>query len=284
MNIGIMQGRLGPPEGGRFQSFPRSGWRREIELAAAAGLDCIEWIDDEFGLGENPLWSRSGLVELRALSARHGVAVRSVCADWFMENPLLRCEETEKRARVARLCQLITIGGELDIERIVIPFVDNSRIEGDDDAQAVVRTLLEVEPVARTSGVELHLETALAPRRFAALLDRLPPATFRVNYDSGNSSSLGYSPTEEFAAYGPRVGSVHIKDRLRGGGTVALGTGDADFPALFRALAAHQYRGDYILQAARGEPGDEVELARRNRAFVERAAGAVEFDSLGSAT
>jgi hexulose-6-phosphate isomerase len=275
MNIGIMQGRLGPPEGGRFQSFPRSGWRREIELAAAAGLDCIEWIDDEFGLGENPLWSSSGLVELRALSTRHGVAVRSVCADWFMENPLLRCEEMEKRARVARLCQLIAIGRELGIERIVIPFVDNSRIEGDDDVQAVVRTLLEVEPVARTSGVELHLETALAPRPFAALLDRLPPATFRVNYDSGNSSSLGYSPTEEFAAYGPRVGSVHIKDRLRGGGTVALGTGNTDFPALFRALAAHQYRGDFILQAARGQPGDEVELARRNRAFVERAAGAV---------
>jgi L-ribulose-5-phosphate 3-epimerase len=274
MKIGIMQGRLVPPEGGRFQSFPRSGWRREIEFAAVAGLDCIEWIDDQFGIGENPLWSSSGLAELRALSTRHGVAVRSVCADWFMENPLLRCGEIERRTGVARLCQLIAIGGEFGIARIVIPFVDNSRIEGDDDVQAVVRTLLEVEPAARTSGVELHLETALAPRPFAALLDRLPPTTFRVNYDSGNSSSLGYSPTEEFAAYGPRVGSVHIKDRLRGGGTVALGTGDADFPALFRALAAHQYRGDFILQAARGQAGDEVELARRNRAFVERAAEA----------
>ena len=63
MNIGIMQGRLVPPEGGRFQSFPREGWRREFELAAAAGLDCIEWIDDEFGGGENPLWTDFGLAE-----------------------------------------------------------------------------------------------------------------------------------------------------------------------------------------------------------------------------
>jgi hexulose-6-phosphate isomerase len=274
MNIGIMQGRLVPPEGGRFQSFPRAGWRREIELAAAAGLDCIEWIDDEFGVGENPLWASSGLAELRALSTRHGIAVRSVCADWFMENPLLRCGESDRRARVARLCQLISCCGEAGIERIVVPFVDNSRIEGDDEVHAVVRTLLEAEPSARSTGVELHLETALAPRPFSELLELLPPATFRVNYDSGNSSSLGYSPTEEFAAYGPRVGSVHIKDRVRGGGTVALGTGDADFPALFRALTAHQYRGNFILQAARGESGDEVELARRNRAFVERAAEA----------
>ena len=149
MKIGIMQGRLVPPEGGRFQSFPRSGWRREIEFAAVAGLDCIEWIDDQFGIGENPLWSSSGLAELRALSTRHGVAVRSVCADWFMENPLLRCGEIERRTGVARLCQLIAIGGEFGIARIVIPFVDNSRIEGDDDVQAVVRTLLEVEPAAR---------------------------------------------------------------------------------------------------------------------------------------
>src|SRR5664280_197566 len=270
MNIGIMQGRLVPPEGGRFQSFPRAGWRREIELAVAAGLDCIEWIDDEFGLGENPLWASSGLAELRALSTRHGIAVRSVCADWFMENPLLRCGESDRLARVARLCQLIRCCGEAGIERIVVPFVDNSRIEGDEEVHAVVRTLLEAEPSARSTGVELHLETALAPRPFSELLELLPPATFRVNYDSGNSSSLGYSPTDEFAAYGPRVGSVHIKDRVRGGGTVALGTGDTDFPALFRALATYQYQGDFILQAARGESGDEVELARRNRAFVER--------------
>ena len=36
----------------------------------------------------------------------------------------------------------------------------------------------------------------------------------KVNYDSGNSASLGYDPTDEFAAYGERVGSVHIKDRV----------------------------------------------------------------------
>ena len=65
----------------------------------------------------------------------------------------------------------------------------------------------------------------------------------KVNYDSGNSSSLGYHPRDEFAAYGCRVGSVHIKDRVRGGGTVPLGTGNADFPALFAALKKIAYRG-----------------------------------------
>jgi hexulose-6-phosphate isomerase len=97
----------------------------------------------------------------------------------------------------------------------------------------------------------------------------LPHPSIKVNYDSGNSSSLGYRPAEEFAAYGKRVGSVHIKDRVCGGGTVPLGEGDADFPALFEALRRVEYRGDFILQVARGPEGDEVAWARTNRAFVE---------------
>jgi L-ribulose-5-phosphate 3-epimerase len=61
---------------------------------------------------------------------------------------------------------------------------------------------------------------------------------------------------------------VHIKDRVRGGSTVPLGTGDTDFKALFGCLEAVAYRGDFVLQVARGEPGDEVPWARRNREFV----------------
>jgi hexulose-6-phosphate isomerase len=90
----------------------------------------------------------------------------------------------------------------------------------------------------------------------------------KVNYDSGNSSSLGYAPREEFAAYGERVGSVHIKDRLLGASTVPLGTGDADFPALAEGLKKVDYKGDFILQVARGASEDEVAWARRNREFV----------------
>jgi hexulose-6-phosphate isomerase len=96
-----------------------------------------------------------------------------------------------------------------------------------------------------------------------------------VNYDSGNSASLGYEVTRELAAYGTRIGSVHIKDRIHGGGTVPLGTGDADLPALFSGLAGLRYEGDYVLQVARGSDGNEVEWARQNRAFLVRQLGGV---------
>jgi hexulose-6-phosphate isomerase len=92
----------------------------------------------------------------------------------------------------------------------------------------------------------------------------------KVNYDTGNSGSLGYRPTEEFAAYGSRIGSVHVKDRILGGGSVPLGNGSTDFPTVFEGLRKVDYCGDFTLQAARGQPGDEVKWARKNLKFLRR--------------
>jgi len=41
---------------------------------------------------------------------------------------------------------------------------------------------------------------------------------------------------------------VHIKDRARGGGSKALGTGDANFQGFFPALLRAGFRGDFVLQ------------------------------------
>jgi L-ribulose-5-phosphate 3-epimerase len=47
-----------------------------------------------------------------------------------------------------------------------------------------------------------------------------------------------------------------------------LGSGDADFESLFKCLEDIAYRGDFVLQVARGTDGDEVAWARQNREFV----------------
>jgi hexulose-6-phosphate isomerase len=164
-------------------------------------------------------------------------------------------------------CRLLGIG------RVVIPFVDKSRIEDRDEEAQVISILRTLLPAAECNGIELHLETSLGPQAFANLLERCPHPLVRANYDSGNSASLGYRVSDEFAAYGHRIGSVHIKDRKLGGGTVPLGTGDADLPGLFRGLAALNYSGDYVLQLARSEPGQELPWIAQNLSWV---AGHVE--------
>ncbi|SDI27593.1 hexulose-6-phosphate isomerase [Pseudomonas flavescens] len=252
-----MQGRLSAPQDGRFQSFPRQSWQLEIERAAEIGLRGIEWIYDLFGEGANPLETAEGREGLRDLLARRGLSVVSICADYFMDRPLLRCSQAENVELIERLHWLLGICPELGVGRVVLPFVDASRIRDQAERDQVVANLRQVLPQAERHGVELHLETDLAPQAFRELLDLLDHPLVKVNYDAGNSASLGYRPADEFAAYGRRVGSVHIKDRRLGAGTVPLGQGDTDFPSLREQLIEYGYQGDFVLQVARGEAGDE---------------------------
>jgi L-ribulose-5-phosphate 3-epimerase len=263
-----MQGRLVPPEPGRFQAFPRDRWPDELELASHVPLSYIEWIYDLYGADVNPLVNDT--LKLRSLAAQCGVGIHSLCADYFMDLPFLRCTESECAARQESLHSLLHLANQVGIQRVVLPFVDASAMLTSEDRDTVVRVIKDALPAAAEVGVELHLETSLPPAEFADLLDRIPSSWVKVNYDSGNSSSLGFVPSDEFSAYGHRVGSVHIKDRIRGGGTVPLGSGDADFPQVFYELTKAGYTGEITLQVARSEPGREVEWARSNREFVSR--------------
>lgn len=265
-----MQGRLVPPEGTLYQCFPREQWKEEFPRAKAAGLDAIEWIYDVYAEDMNPIATDAGLEQMRALTKEHGIQTASCCADWFMERPLVKGSDADKAKSFERLTWLLGRLGKLKMQRVVLPFVDASKLETDADIDALVKVLEKALPASEATGVELHLETDLNPERFAALLARVPSKMVWVNYDSGNSSSLGYKPREEFGAYGARVGSVHIKDRVLGAKTVPLGTGDCDFDGLFESLKKFNYQRDFILQAARQENGGEVELARKNRAFADK--------------
>jgi L-ribulose-5-phosphate 3-epimerase len=267
---GIMGGRLVPPEDGRFQCFPREQWRAEFEHAANVPFDYIEWVYDLYGHDVNPLGNAAGIEELTKFTSSTGVGIRSVCADYFMDKPLVRCSPQELDERLQELARVLRNGRAVGVNRVVIPFVDASAIRSNDDAAAVQDALRAALPFAEETGIEIHLETSLEPAEFAKLLDRIPNPKLKVNYDSGNSASLGYSAAEEFAAYGSRIGSVHIKDRVLNGGTVPLGTGNADFAALFSCLEKIEYRGDFTLQVARRTAGDEVAWAKQNLALVRR--------------
>ncbi len=278
---GIMQGRLSPPEDNRFQSFPRGAWRDEFPRARAAGLDYIEWIHDAYGEGKdatgrvaNPIFSEEGLAELQALKTEYNIATPALCGDWFMDVPLLRCSPAERTRREAHLHQLIPIAQRIGAQRIVLPFVDNSKINGEYEKQIVLDVLKRALPIAADHDVELHLEADFGPAEFADFLNRIPHPALKVNWDSGNSSGLGFVASEEFAAYGDRIGSVHIKDRYRkpegGIETRPLGTGSANFDDVFASMKKIGYDGGVTLQVARGVPGDEVDFIRTQLEFVRR--------------
>jgi len=266
--IGIMQGRLVPPVDNTIYHFPRDTWTEEFELAAQANLDCIEWIYDLFGADVNPFSTGDGIKQIKLLSKQHHIKILSLCANCFMEKPLVRASTPELEERLGLMFWLLHRCQLMGINRIVLPFLDASKIDTDAEFESVIAVLKHVLKMAQETGVAIHLETSLVPSRFAELLAKLPSPMIKVNYDSGNSASLGYDPKDEFAAYGMRIGSMHIKDRIRAGGTVPLGTGDANFKVLSDHLKAIGYKGDFILEAARGTSGEEVLWAKRNREFI----------------
>ena len=279
---GIMQGRLAPPEDGRFQSFPRAAWREEFARAREAGLDYIEWIHDAYGEAKdpttgriaNPIFTPEGLAEFDALKAEHNIATPALCGDWFMDVPLIRCSPAERDRREQHLHDLIPIAKRIGATKIVLPFVDNSKINGEYEKQSVIAILKRALPIAEQHGVELHLEADFGPDEFADFLARLPHPMLKVNWDSGNSSGLGYIASDEFAAYGPRIGSVHIKDRYKkpegGVETRPLGTGSANFDDVFKAIRSIDYQGGVTLQVARGADNDEVNFIKGQLEFVKR--------------
>src|SRR5215469_11773543 len=172
--FGIMQGRLSPPEDGRFQSFPRNSWREEFSRTVDAGLDYIEWIFDGYGASVNPLGTQAGIVELNALKQQHQIDTPAVCADWFMEFPFLRCTAAVREAREEVLHRLVLLAAQIGATRLVIPIVDNSRIQTEADKDLILEVMDRALPVSERAGVELHLETDLNASDFYALLKHIP--------------------------------------------------------------------------------------------------------------
>lgn len=267
--IGVMQGRLSPPVGGRIQAFPVDTWREEFWRARAAGLAGIEWVYEAETEAANPLRTDEGVGEVRRLVEDSGIGVWSVCADYYMATRLVRRNGTLDEAAIEHLRWLVGRVSLLGLRYVVLPFVDASALRSPAEAVGLRAVLRAVLPAAERAGVELHLETDLEPGELVAMVEEIDHPLLRANYDTGNSAALGRDPREELAALGPWLGSVHVKDRLRGGGTVPLGSGAADFPTCFRLIATADYRGPFILQAARGQSADEVAWAIRNRRFVE---------------
>lgn len=268
-SIGIMQGRLSAPLSNTIQAFPVDTWREEFCLANQAGLACIEWIYEVSNSDKNPLNSLQGIQAIQALSKQWDVKIWSVCADYFMLEKLVELTGPNKK-NIDHLSWLIDQVSVLGAHHIVLPFVDSSSLNQLAHWDDVIVTLRLMATYAQTKNVELQLETDLSSADFLKLLKMIGHPNMKVNYDIGNSASLGFDPNEEFAAYGHLLGSVHVKDRKLHGTTVALGTGAANFADCFYHIYKSGYQGYLILQAARSSTVSEVELAIQNRIFVEQ--------------
>ena len=246
--ISIMQGRLLPRYKNKYQAFPVGYWQAEFHIAKELGFSGIEWIVDYNGWDQNPLLNSVGTQEIKLLSNSTGVCVLSVCADCFMEASFHSHHQSDSE-KILR--KLIDQAGLLGIRDIVIPCVDQSSLKSESDKKQLIHSISTVLKSTQSS-IKINLETDLNPRDFKQLLSQFDVPIY-VNYDTGNSASLGYNPEEEFSVYGHLISDLHIKDRLLNGGSVPLGSGDVQFDVIFQLLKEYSFSGTMVMQTARSD-------------------------------
>lgn len=264
--IGIMQGRLSPPVPGRLQAFPWSSWQEEFPHASSCGFDAIEWLFEEPRAADNPLWSASGRERIRQVIADTGIALRSVCADYFMAHPFFRASADERARSIEVLETLIVHAASVGIRTILVPVLETCEIRTPLEKGELLDALRQPLAIAHAEGVSIALETELPAGDYCALVEEAAHAALGIYYDAGNAAAKGYDLAADVRAIAPWLHGVHVKDRKRGGSSVPLGLGDADFGAFFAALMGIGYDRPVILQAASGN--DYLGLARGYASFV----------------
>jgi L-ribulose-5-phosphate 3-epimerase len=256
--LGVMQGRLVPKYKGRYQAFPIGYWKDEFIVAQECDLDLIEFILDFNDADENPLLKENGVEEIKSIIKKTGVSVQTICADFFMEVPFHSTDDVMVQASRKVMLKLLDNAKSLGVKDIVVPCVDQSKLDGQEATDRFVENLTPMVKIAEKYGINVSLETDLAPQPFIELLNRFNSSRVTVNYDIGNSAALGFDSDEELNAYGDRITDIHIKDRVLGGGPVVLGEGNADFEKFFTKLKELNYEGPFIMQAYRDEEGVSI--------------------------
>ncbi len=256
-----------PPAG-----FPDRRLGRGVRHARACGLDLIEWLfEAEDGRGhtyqENPLWNAAGRADIRRKVDETGVQVKTCCADYFMPHPFFRVTPAERSESIAVLNQLIANAAEVGIRSILIPVLEISEIRSPDEKALLLESLKRPLDLAAQKNICLGLETELPAVQYLALVEDAHKPALGVYYDTGNNAAQGHDIAADARLLGPRLVGIHVKDRKRGGSSVLLGQGDADFPAFFKVVMEAGYRGPVILQSAFG--ANYLEIASRHRQFVQ---------------
>ncbi|MCM1500213.1 MAG: sugar phosphate isomerase/epimerase [Clostridium sp.] len=272
VSIGIMQGRLTQALGRGIQFFPFEEWREEFEKAHRIGLNEIEWIFDYYNYQNNPLWTKEGQTEINNIIQNTGIKVHSICWDYFMRRPFYKCDPSIKETVLNEnkyiLKQVFEAMHEIGAGLIEIPLVDDSSLKAQAEKGEAVSFIQWACDNAAEYDIMVGLETDFPPGIFRDFLSQIGRDNIKANYDSGNSSGIGYDHREELLSLDQYVYNVHIKDRIKGNGTVKLGTGSADFDKVFGTLKEIGYHGSFILQAARGKDGEEEETIAEYIKFV----------------
>lgn len=254
--IGILQGRLTPSNGRGIQFFPFENWENEFELAKQIGFDCMELLN-EFQ-NNYPMYSQNGLQEIKKLAIASAIKIESVHGFY---------EKTE--SYVTKLKQLIRQSAFIGAKTILIPFFNENILKNKEDKDFARGQISKTLALCKKLNICLGVETEMEANKLLEFIKSFEHPCVGVYYDIGNMASMEVNIPREIKLFGEFIFGVHIKDRLANRGkTVPIGTGCADFKNTFIALKEIGYEKPFILQGARSDKTNDIELNKRYFNFV----------------
>ena len=262
--ISIIQGRLSPRPFPKLQVFPAKTWELEFNLAGQLGFYSIEWI---FCLAEyNPIWSAAGRKKIRELVSASGVQIKSICADYFLENPFFRGPDDIRKKNILIFMDLIRHSAEIGVQSILLPVLETSEIRNTEEHKLLLDAVGQSLPLLEEYGIKVGFETELPAQDYLKLVSALNSPRVGAYYDFGNCAAKGYDTTENINILKDKLINVHLKDRPVSGQSVYLGEGAANFKKALPKLIQQGFDGLFVLQPYFGE--DYLSDALRNKKYI----------------
>jgi L-ribulose-5-phosphate 3-epimerase len=265
--IGFMQGRLIKSEKKNvIQYFPSRNWKKELNLANSNKIKLIEWTVNIQNIKSNPLYSGKIYEVINELK-KNKIITRSVTCDFFMEKPFFKKKYFKNKDKYLNILKKIILNGnKVGIKYFVLPLVDNSSISNKFEELLLIR---EIKKILRFLQKKNYIifEIDYKPDQITNFVNKFKSKKVGINYDTGNSSALGYRIEDEIK-YFKYVKNIHIKDRFLNGSTVRLGKGNWEYKKFFKKIK-DIYNGNFILQTAPSNSNPLKEFLL-NKSFVDK--------------
>ena len=266
--LGFMQGRLVRDENRTIQSFPSKNWKKEFPKAYELGLKNMEWTIDRKNIFKNPLFSKNGVKVINKLKNKYSININSVTCDFFMQNPFFKIKNKKTSKKELNLIyKLIDFSNKVGIKYFIFPLVDNASLKNEEDELDLIKNLKQFSRNLLQNKQMILFESDYEPVKLKKFIKRFSSKCFGINYDLGNSASLGYKLKDE-KIYFDYVKNIHIKDRKFKGGTVRLGNGNVKFNQFIKYIKKIKFGGNLILQTARGK--NDFQEFEKNLNFLKK--------------
>ena len=89
-------------------------------------------------MNENPLVTKKGQDEIRAISKKYKIKIPSVTGDCFMQSPFWKEKGRDRLNLELDFIKIIEACSDLKINLLIIPLVDNGRLENSQQEDSLV--------------------------------------------------------------------------------------------------------------------------------------------------